>query len=288
MHSHNHNSPQPPQHQSHQPGIEQIMEPKPIAIYPHYQPAHKLKNKVALITGGDSGIGRAVAYHFAAEGADVAITYLNETEDAEETLAQLKQYGVACMSIAEDLTSSERCKRVVNEVIKKFNRIDCLVNNAAIQYVQQEFEDISPEQLDITFKTNIYAYFYMAQAALPYMQEGSVIINSASVTAYRGSEQLIDYSATKGAIVTFTRSLAKALIKKNIRVNAVAPGPVWTPLIPASFSSEKVAHFGEQIPLGEPAQPADIAPSYVFLASEESRYFVGQVLHPNGGDIINT
>lgn len=250
MNSDNHNSPQPPQHQSNQPGIEHIMHTKPISIYPHYKPASKLKNKIALITGGDSGIGRAVAYHFAAEGANVAITYLNKTEDAEETMEELKHYDIECMSIAEDLTSGDHCKKVVYEVIKKFNWIDCLVNNAAIQYVQQNFEDISPEQLNITFKNNIYAYFYLTQAAFPYMKDGSVIINSASVTAYRGSEQLIYYSATKGSIFSFTRSLAKALIKKNVRVNAVAPGPVWTPLIPSSFSAEKVAHFGEHILLG--------------------------------------
>lgn len=279
---------QPPQHQSKQPGVENIMNPKPISIYDYYKGSNKLKNKIALITGGDSGIGRAVAYHFALEGAKVIITYLNEHEDAEETLLQLKTYGVECMSIAEDLRSPDNCKKIISDVIKKFNRIDCLINNAAVQFVQSNFEQISPEQLDITFKTNMYAYFYLTQAALPYMHEKSTIINSTSVTAYRGSEHLIDYAATKGAIVAYTRSLAKLLIKKNIRVNAVAPGPVWTPLIPASFPSEKVAHFGEKTLLEEPAQPADIAPSYVFLASEDSRYFIGQVLHPNGGEIINT
>lgn len=277
----------PPQHQTRQPGHEEEMVPKPIAVHPSYKPGGKLKDKVVLITGGDSGIGRAVAYHFALEGAKVAIAYLDETADANETLECLKKYGTDCIGLPADLSTPQACQQVIKKTIEKFQRIDCLINNAAEQHPQEAFEKITPEQLDRTFKTNIYAYFYLTQAALPHMPSGSTIINSTSVTAYRGSAHLIDYSSTKGAIVAFTRSLAKSLIQKDIRVNGVAPGPVWTPLIPASFSKEQVGEFGEKIPLGAPAQPADIAPCYVFLASRDSRYFVGQVLHPNGGEIIN-
>lgn len=277
----------PAQAQKRQPGIEKDMEPKPIAVHKHYKPAGKLKDKVVLITGGDSGIGRAVAYLCALEGAKVVIAYLNETQDAKETVATLKKHQTECFSIAADLSRPENCQKVVDQVVQRFGRIDCLINNAAEQHVQEEITDISIEQWDATFKTNIYAYFYLVKAATPHMTKGSTIINSTSVTAYRGSETLIDYSATKGAIVAFTRSLAKSLIKKGIRVNGVAPGPVWTPLIPASFPAERVAHFGEKLPVGEPAQPADIAPSYIFLACDDSNYFVGQILHPNGGEIVN-
>ena len=277
----------PPQHQDHQPGMEREMTPQP--IYDNDEPGlGRLEGKVAIITGGDSGIGKSVAIQFAKEGADVVIAYLNEHEDAEDTAREIQAYGKEPLLIATDISIEENCKSIIERTLEKFGRLDIVVNNAAVQYEQQRIEDISAEQLEYTFKVNIFSHFYMAKFAVPHLKEGSVIINTASVTAYKGNQTLMDYSSTKGAIVSFTRSLSQSLAEKGIRVNAVAPGPVWTPLIPASFDEEKVAKFGKNIPLGRPAQPIEIAPSYVFLASKEGAFITGQVLHPNGGSIINT
>eukprot|EP01027_Heterolobosea_sp_BB2_P012112 GEZU01017572.1.p1 GENE.GEZU01017572.1~~GEZU01017572.1.p1 ORF type:complete len:305 (-),score=77.84 GEZU01017572.1:252-1115(-) len=276
----------PAQVQEHQPGKEHQMTPRPIY---RREPSgsKKLKDKVAIITGGDSGIGRACAVLFAQEGANVAIVYLDEDKDAEETKAMVEKEGGKCLCIKGDLQSSAFCEEAVKKTVDQFGRLDVLVNNAAVQYVQKSILDITDEQLEKTFRTNIFAYFYMARAALRYMKEGSAIINSTSVTAYRGKKELLDYSSTKGAIVAFTRSLSSQLAEKNIRVNAVAPGPIWTPLIPASFPKEKVEQFGSHAPLGRAGQPAEVAPCYLFLACEDSSYVSGQVLHPNGGELIN-
>jgi NAD(P)-dependent dehydrogenase (short-subunit alcohol dehydrogenase family) len=277
----------PPQHQDRQPGIEKEMRPKP--IYDNDEPGlGRLEGKVAIITGGDSGIGRAVAVQYAKEGAEVVIVYLDEQEDAEEAAAQIRKYGKEAMLIAIDVSQERNCKLIVDQTLEKFGQIDIVVNNAAVQYEQQEIQDISADQLQKTFATNIFAHFYLSKFAVPHLKEGSVIINTASVTAYKGNPALMDYSSTKGAIVAFTRSLSQSLAKKGIRVNAVAPGPVWTPLIPASFDEKKVQEFGQDIPMGRPAQPIEIAPCYVFLASKEGAFITGQVLHPNGGSIVNT
>lgn len=273
--------------QKKQPGLQNKMQPKPKTVDENYQGSNKLLNKVAIITGGDRGIGRAVAVFFAKEGADVVITYLNEHKDASKTQAMVEAEGRSCLAIAGDIASQRFCQSVINKTNKKFQRLDILINNAAEQHPQNSVLKISAKQLENTFKTNVFSFFYMIQAALPYLKKGSTIINTSSVTAYRGSDHLIDYSATKGAIVSLTRSLSLSLAKKGIRVNAVAPGPVWTPLIPASFSKEHVKKFGQNVPMGRPAQPEEIAPSYVFLASDDGSYMSGQVLHPNGGEIIN-
>lgn len=276
-----------PQEQHRQPGLESKMQPEPISIHQSYIPSGRFKNKVILISGGDSGIGRAVAYHFAAEGANIAFAYLNETKDANETEKKIVAMGVKCLSFRGDIGDIKFCQEIVKQTLLYFKKIDCLINNAAEQHPFDHLEEITEQQLERTFRTNIFSYFFLTQAVLPHLKKGSTIINTTSVTAYRGSKHLIDYSATKGAIVSFTRSLARNLVEKYIRVNAVAPGPVWTPLIPASFTAEEVAQFGQQTPMQEPAQPADIATSYLFLASAENRFMTGQVLHPNGGEIIN-
>jgi NAD(P)-dependent dehydrogenase (short-subunit alcohol dehydrogenase family) len=278
---------QPPQHQDRQPGIESEMKPRPKADGPKHRGSGKLRRKVALITGGDSGIGRAVAIAFAREGADIAIVYLDERADARETRRLVEQEGRRCITIAGDIGDEKFCQRGVQRAIREFDRLDILVNNAAEQHPQENLEDITADQLERTFRTNIFSMFYMTKAALKHMKKGACIINTTSVTAYRGSPHLIDYASTKGAIVGFTRSLAGALIARNIRVNGVAPGPVWTPLIPASFEADHVATFGSDVPMGRPAQPEEIAPAYVFLASDDASYMTGQVLHPNGGEIIN-
>jgi len=277
----------PPQRQS-KPGVESRMRPKPQSKMREYRAAGRLQGQVALVTGGDSGIGRAVAIAFAKEGADVAIVYLDEHDDARDTAAQIEKLERRCLTIAADLSDVKACRRTVDQVVRKYSRLDVLVNNAATHVKQDRFEDITPEQLEETFRTNVFSMFYVTQRALGTLQRGARIINTASVTAYRGSAHLIDYSATKGAVVTFTRSLALALVERGIRVNAVAPGPVWTPLIASTFSPDEVAHFGGDVPLGRPAEPDEIAPCFVFLASEDAAYFSGQVLHPNGGEIINT
>ena len=277
----------PPQKQTRQPGLESKMKPKPQAERPDYQGSGKLRDKVAIITGGDSGIGRAVSILFAKEGADVAVLYLNEHEDAQETKRQVEQEGRRCLLISTDVGYERNCRSAVERTMSELGRLDFVINNAAEQHPQESIEDISTEQLERTFRTNIFAYFYMAKAAMKHLTEGSAIINTASVTAYRGSPKLLDYAATKGAIVAFTRSLSQALAEKKIRVNAVAPGPIWTPLIPSTFPPDKVAKFGSDVPLGRAGEPAEVAPCYLFLASDDSSYMTGQVLHPNGGEIIN-
>ncbi len=268
-------------------GLESEMTPRPESENPSYQGSGKLAGKVALITGGDSGIGKAVAIAFAKKGADVAILYLSEHEDAKKTALEVEQEGRKCFMLAGDIGKETFCKRAVEKVVQKFGRLDILVNNAAEQHPQEKLEDITSEQLERTFRTNIFSQFYLSKAALPHLSEGSSIINTTSVTAYRGSEALLDYASTKGAIVAFTRSLALNLAERGIRVNGVAPGPIWTPLIPATMPKEKVAKFGQDTPLKRPGQPEEVAPSYVFLASDDASYFTGQILHPNGGEVVN-
>jgi NAD(P)-dependent dehydrogenase (short-subunit alcohol dehydrogenase family) len=277
----------PAQHQEHQPGSEAAMTPRPHAEMKNYQGSGKLKGKVAVITGGDSGIGRAAAIAFAKEGADVVIAYLDEHQDARETQAHIEAEGRECVIVAGDIGDAGFCRKVVDTALSSFGKLDILINNAAQQYPQKSIEDITEEQLLKTFRINIFSMFYMVQAALPHLRPGARIINTTSVTAYRGSPHLLDYSSTKGAIVAFTRSLSQQLIDRGILVNAVAPGPVWTPLIPSSFDAKEVENFGEKTPLGRAGQPDEIAPCYVFLASDDSSYMSGQVLHPNGGEVVN-
>jgi NAD(P)-dependent dehydrogenase (short-subunit alcohol dehydrogenase family) len=277
----------PPQQQDRRPGIESEMHPRPVAEDPKHRGSGKLRGKVALITGGDSGIGRAVAIAFAREGADIAVVYLNEHGDAEETKRQVVEEGRRCLLIAGDIGQESFCRDSVRRTVDELGRLDILVNNAAEQHPQDSIEDITSEQLERTFRTNIFSFFYMTKAALKHLGEGSTIINTTSVTAYKGSPQLLDYSSTKGAIVAFTRSLALALAEKGIRVNGVAPGPIWTPLIPSTFPPEKVESFGADVPLKRPGQPEEVAPSFVFLASDDSSYMSGQILHPNGGEVVN-
>ncbi|WP_201830573.1 SDR family oxidoreductase [Microvirga zambiensis] len=273
----------PPQEQDHQPGHETEMHPRP-DYEPRYPGSGRLKDKVALITGGDSGIGRATAVLFAREGADLAIVYLNETEDAQETKRLVEREGRSCLTLAGNVGDPAFCGSAIDQVIERFGRLDVLVNNAAEQHPKDEIAEITPEQIESTFRTNIFGYFYMAQAAMPHLKKGAAIINTTSVTAYRGSSHLLDYSATKGAIVAFTRSLAQKLASDGIRVNGVAPGPIWTPLIPSTFSAEEVKQFGAKTPMKRPGQPNEVAPAYLFLACEDSSYVTGSVLHPNGGE----
>jgi NAD(P)-dependent dehydrogenase (short-subunit alcohol dehydrogenase family) len=277
----------PPQHQP-PPGREFEMQPRPIYDDPEYKAAGKLAGKAAIITGGDSGIGRAVAVAFAKEGADVMIVYLLANKDASETKAAVEGYGRRCETVRADLRQEPEAHSVVDEAMRAFGHIDVLVNNIAVQVPQNNLSDISAEQLEDTFRTNVFSYFYMTKAVLPHLKPGASIINTTSVTAYKGSEDLIDYSSSKGAVVSLTRSLSMSLIKNGIRVNAVAPGPVWTPLIVSSFSPEKVAEFGKNVPMQRAAQPAELAPAYVFLASADSSYMSGQVLHLNGGVIVDS
>lgn len=269
------------------PGEEHKMQPNPIYDNPEVKGCGKLNGKVALITGGDSGIGRAVAVLFAKEGADVAIVYLKEHEDARQTKVSVEHYGKKCLTIAGDIEQEDFCNKAVEETVREYGRIDVLVNNAAVQFEQESILNITTEQLTKTFSTNFFSYFWFAKACLPHMKEGSAIINSTSVTAYRGSSHLLDYASTKGAIVAFTRSLAQNLVEKKIKVNAVAPGPIWTPLIAASFEPDRVASHGSSVPMKRAGQPYEVAPSYLFLACDDSSYINGQVLHPNGGEIIN-
>jgi len=270
------------------PGFEEEMKQKPVSEKSEQESTNKLKDRVALITGGDSGIGKGVALLFAKEGADIAIIYLSETEDAEETKQCIeKEYGKKCLLIQGDIAEEKFCEQSVQKVIDAYGRIDILINNAATQYDAKELTDIKTENMLKTFQTNIFSMFWITKNALSHMKKGSAIVNTTSVTAYRGSPHLMDYAATKGAIVAFTRSLAGNLVKKGIRVNAVAPGPIWTPLITSSFNKEQVAEFGSDSPMGRPGQPAEVAPCYLFLASDDASYMTGQVLHPNGGEIIN-
>lgn len=279
---------QPAQHQNHQPGAEKEMNPLPLTEDNDYKGSGKLASKVALITGGDSGIGEAVAIAYAKEGADIAIVYLNEHEDAQNTKKQIEEEGQSCLLLPGDIGDEAFATNVVQQVIEHFGRLDILINNAAEQHPQMGIEEISAEQLEKTFRTNVFSMFYLTKAALPHLKKGSAIINTSSVTAYEGNEQLIDYSSTKGAITTFTRSLAKSLVGKGIRVNSVAPGPIWTPLIPSTFSAEKVKNFGTNTPMGRPGQPEELASAYVLLGSDGSSYMTGQTIHINGGQFITT
>lgn len=277
----------PPQHQNRQPGKESEMNPRPIYDNENYKSAGKLEGKVVIITGGDSGIGRAIAILYAREGADIVIVYLNENDDAKETQESVFNFGKKCLLIPTDLKNEQSSADIVSAVIKEFGKIDILVNNAAVQYPQNSILDITKEQMMHTFESNFFSYFYMTKAVIPYLQKGSSIINTTSVTAFEGHETLIDYSSTKGAILAFTRSMALSLVKQEIRVNAVAPGPVWTPLIVSSFSSEEIKTFGSTTPMARAGQPCEISPIYVFLASDDSSYITGQVFHINGGTVIN-
>ena len=279
----------PPQHQDCHPGMEYLMNLRPISENVNYKGSNKLEDKVAIITGGDSGIGRAVAYAFAKEGANIVIAYLNEDEDASETCEHIQTLGRKCIAIKGDLQKEENCKLVIDKTLEEFGKIDILVNNHAVQYIQQSILDIDEEQLEKTFRTNIFSFFYLVKAALPHLKPNSSIINTTSVTAFKGEELLIDYSATKGAILAFTRSLSQSLVEDKIRVNAVAPGPIWTPLITSSFNSEEVETFGSlrsKVPMDSAGQPYEVANAYVFLASDDSSYMTGQVLHVNGGNIV--
>lgn len=276
----------PAQHQYVQPGLEYVMKPKPIFDNPNYIPNCKLKDKVAIITGGDSGIGRATAVLFAKEGADIVIPYLNEVKDANLTKECIESYGRRCLLIQGNLKAEEFSKYIIECTLKKFGKIDILVNNCGVQYPQESILDITSEQLKNTFETNIFSFFYLTKAVLPHLKENASIINTTSITAFDGKKNLIDYSATKGAVTVFTKSLALSLAEKNIRVNAVAPGPIWTPLIPASFTSEEVEIFGSDVPLKRAGQPFEVAPAYLYLACDDSRYVTGQVIHVNGGTIV--
>ena len=278
---------QPPQHQDQQPGRESEMTPRPKADDPQYRGSGKLQDKVALITGGDSGIGRSVAIFYAKEGADVAILYLNEHDDAKETKRLVEEQGRRAVTIAGDIGDENFCQQAVQQAVDALGKLDILVNNAAEQHPQESILDISKEQLERTFRTNIFGMFFMTKAAMKHLHEGSAIVNTTSVTAYQGNPTLLDYSSTKGAIVAFTRALSQSLVEKGIRVNAVAPGPIWTPLIPSTFPEDKVANFGKQVPMQRAGQPEEVAPSYVFLASDDSSYISGQVIHPNGGTVVN-
>lgn len=277
---------QPPQQQN-APGHESEMDPKPKFQGSNYRGSGKLEGKVALITGGDSGIGRSVAVLYAREGADVAIVFNQEQQDADETKRMVEAEGKRCLPIQGDIGDEAFCQQAVQETVNEFGHLDILINNAAEQHPQSSIEQISADQLERTFRTNIFGMFFMTKAALPQLKEGSAIINTTSITAYQGSPELLDYSATKGAIVAFTRSLSQSLLEKGIRVNGVAPGPIWTPLIPSTFSEEKVKSFGNQVPMKRAGQPEEVAPCYVFLASNDSSYMAGQILHPNGGKVVN-
>jgi len=278
---------QPAQHQERQPGREHKMKPRPRAEDKTHRGTGKLRDKVAIITGGDSGIGRAVAIAFAKEDADVSVLYLEEDKDANETKRLVEKAGRKCLLIAGDVGQEGFCRKAVEQTVKEFGKIDILVNNAAEQHPQESIEKITEKQLERTFRTNIFSMFFMTKAVLKHLKKGAAIINTTSVTAYKGSPQLLDYSSTKGAITAFTRSLSQALADKAIRVNGVAPGPIWTPLIPSTFPAKDVETFGSDVPLGRPGQPEEIAPSFVFLACDDSSYMTGQILHPNGGTVVN-
>jgi NAD(P)-dependent dehydrogenase (short-subunit alcohol dehydrogenase family) len=277
----------PAQHQKRQPGLQHKMRPQPKSGTSDYVGCGKLRDRVALITGGDSGIGRAVAVLFAKEGADIAVVYFNEHKDARETKRLVESQGRRCLLIPGNIGRERFCQAAVQRTKRDLGKIDILVNNAAEQHPQESITRITEKQLEKTFRTNIFAMFFLTKAVMPHFKNGGVIINTASVTAYKGSPELLDYSATKGAIVAFTRSLSQALAEKKIRVNAVAPGPIWTPLIPATFSAKEVATFGSDTPLGRAGEPEEVATCFVFLASDDSSYMSGQVLHPNGGRVVN-
>lgn len=277
----------PPQHQERTPGKESLMHPRPDYKAEEYKAAGKLEGKVAMISGADSGIGRAVAVTYAKEGADVVVLYLNQREDAEETRREIEKLGRRCLTIAGDIGDPAFCRKAVEQAMSTFGHLDILVNNAAEQHPQQRLEDISDEQWERTFRTNIFGMFLLTKAALPHLQSGAAIINTTSITAYKGNPTLIDYSTTKGAITAFTRSLSLNLVSRGIRVNAVAPGPIWTPLIPSTFNEKTVSEFGANTPMGRPGQPEELAPAYVYLACNDSSYVSGQVMHINGGSVVN-
>ncbi|MCG7589240.1 MULTISPECIES: SDR family oxidoreductase [unclassified Halomonas] len=279
---------QPPQHQDKQPGDEYAMRPEPEYIRESYRGTDKLRDKVAIITGGDSGIGRAVAVHFAREGADSVIVHLKETKDAEETKRLVEAEGRRCLVLKGDVAEPSFCREIVDRTQQAFGKINIVINNAAEQYDWDDITEIPDDQLMRTFQTNIFSHFYLTKAALPHLSEGDTIIATSSINAFKGNDTLIDYTATKGAIQGLVRSLAMSLMERGIRVNAVAPGPIWTPLIPVSFEDDKVAEFGNQVPMKRPGQPSEIGPAYVYLASEESSYMSGQTMHLNGGVILNT
>lgn len=280
-------SSQPPK-QYTKSDIQQEMSPRPQTERKNYQGSGKLLGKVALITGGDSGIGQAVAILFAKEGADIAIVYLNEHQDAEQTKQKVEQENRRCLTISGDVGDEAFCQQAVEQVVQQFGHLDILVNNAAEQHTQTSIEQITAEQLERTFRTNIFSMFFLSKAALKHLRAGSAIINTTSVAAYQGNPTLMDYASTKGAITAFTRSLSGSLAQKDIRVNAVAPGPIWTPLIPATMPEEKVKQFGQDTPMKRAGQPEEVATSYVFLASDDSSYITGQVLHVNGGTVVNS
>ncbi|RYD56116.1 MAG: glucose 1-dehydrogenase [Sphingobacteriales bacterium] len=267
---------------------EKEINPPPVYERDYDMQPLRLKGKVAIITGGDSGIGRAVAVHFAREGADVAIVFRSSDEDAEETKKLIEQKGRKALLIKKDISTEANCIEAIETTVKTFSKLDIVVNNAAVQYPQDNLEDITEEQLDKTFRVNAYSYFFMCKAALKHLKSGSAIVNNASVNAYRGNKDLIDYSSTKGAVIAFTRSLAASLAEKNIRVNAVAPGPIWTPLVASTFTGPELGDFGKETPMKRPGQPAEVATCFVFLASDDASYITGQALHPNGGTILNT
>jgi NAD(P)-dependent dehydrogenase (short-subunit alcohol dehydrogenase family) len=273
----------PGQHQPRQPGIQAAMEPEPVTVPEHYRGSGKLEGKAALVVGGDSGIGRSVSVLFAMEGADVAVAYLDEDADAQETRRLVEQQGRSCATIACDVREQENCQKAVAQAVDELGGLNVLVNHAGEQHPREKFEDITPHQLERTFRTNVFSMFYLVRAALEHLPEGGTIVNTTSVTAYEGNPSMIDYSATNGAIVSFTRALAQSLVERGVRVNAVAPGPVWTPLIPATFPSAKVEDFGTQTPMGRIGQPAELGPAYVHLASDDSSFTTGQVIHVNGG-----
>ncbi|MGE7602006.1 SDR family oxidoreductase [Peribacillus sp. NPDC097675] len=277
----------PPQHQQHQPGVETKMDPNPESVKSEYKGSGKLKGKTAIVTGGDSGIGKSVAIYYAKEGANVVVAYLDEHEDAKKTKELIEQEGQKCLLLAGDIGDEAFCKDIVKQTIEEFGGLDILVNNAGEQHVQESLLDISAEQLEKTFRTNIFSMFHLTKAALKHLKKGSSIINTTSITAYQGNPKLIDYSSTKGAILAFTRALSNSISKDGIRVNGVAPGPIWTPLIPASFGEEDVAKFGQNTPMGRAGQPEELAPAYVYLASDDSSYVSGQVIHVNGGSVVN-
>lgn len=275
-----------PEQKQSQPGKEHKMIPEPEIVKKSYKGSGKLKGKVALITGGDSGIGRSVAVHFAMEGADIAIAYLEEKKDAEDTQRMVKEHGVGCLLLKGDVKKEAFCKKMVNKTVETFGSLNILVNNAAMQFPKKNPEEVDGKQVRMTFETNIFPFFYTTQEALKHLKKGDSIINTTSVTAYRGSNHLLDYSSTKGAIVSFTRSLSNMLAEKEIRVNGVAPGPIWTPLIPSTFEGEDLTQFGQDTPMKRAGQPSEVGPAYVFLASEDATYITGQIIHINGGEIV--
>ncbi len=275
-----------PKQAQNQPGDEYKMKPEPEVIRKDYRGSGKLEGKIALITGGDSGIGRSAAVHFAREGADVAIAYFDEVTDAKETKRMVEAEGTRCLLLKGDLKKERFAKSIVTKTVEKFGGLNILVNNAAMQFPAESIEELAIENLKITFETNIYSFFYTVQEAVKHLKNGDCIVNTTSVTAYRGSEHLLDYSSTKGAIVTFTRSLSSMLVEKGIRVNAIAPGPIWTPLIPGTFDKEQVAKFGSDVPMKRAGQPSELGPAYVFLASADSSYITGQIIHINGGELV--